>query len=266
LQREEAYKVAQQCAQFLKERFNVDNVYIFGSVVGDGIWHKRSDIDIAVEGLPSENYMRAYFDMYDLLPPGLDLDLITLENAPVKMRERVKSINDQNGNVKMRENKIARLKRQIEAEFDNLDKVLSQINECLEYVSESIPKSMIMRSIGSCVHDFYNGTEKIFERIAVLFDGDTPDGENWHTSLLEQMKISSPNRSAVISHELEKQLLEYLKFRHLFRNIYGGDLDWNKLYPLAIGVSDVLKTLKEQITCFLNKFQELDEGIEKCNI
>jgi predicted nucleotidyltransferase len=264
LQREEAYKVAQQCAQFLKERFNVDNVYIFGSVVGDGIWHRRSDIDIAVEGLPSDKYMRAYFDMYDLLPPGLDLDLITLENAPIKMRERVKSINDQNGNVKMRENKIARLKRQIEAEFENMEKAVKDLNDFLQYATIDVkPKAIEMGGVGSYLQNFYNGAEKIFERIAVLFDGDTPDGENWHTLLLEQMEIISPNRVAVISHELKNQLLEYLKFRHLFRNIYGGDLDWNRLYPLAIGVSDILRTLKEQINCFLNEFQELDEGIEK---
>jgi predicted nucleotidyltransferase len=50
MERLEAYKIAQKCAQLLKEQFKVDNVYIFGSVIGDGHWHKRSDIDIAVEG------------------------------------------------------------------------------------------------------------------------------------------------------------------------------------------------------------------------
>jgi predicted nucleotidyltransferase len=72
LQREEAYKIAQQCALFLKERFNVQNVYIFGSVIGDGVWHKRSDIDIAVEGLPSDTYFRAWADASEIIPSELD--------------------------------------------------------------------------------------------------------------------------------------------------------------------------------------------------
>jgi len=50
LERSKAYIIAQKCVQLLKERFNADKVYLFGSVTGDGIWHDRSDIDIAVEG------------------------------------------------------------------------------------------------------------------------------------------------------------------------------------------------------------------------
>lgn len=256
MQREEAYKIAQQCAQFLKERFNVDNVYIFGSVVGDGVWHKRSDIDIAVEGLPNKDYMQALFDVYDLLPSGLDLDLITLEKASFRLKERVKTINNQNGNIKMPESNIDRLKWQIESEFENLDKIINKIDEFLKYISEPIPEEMILRSIGSCVQDFYNGVEKIFERIAVTLDGDTPDGESWHTLLLEQMETETLNRPAAISHELLLKLLDYLKFRHLFRHIYGEDLNWEKLCKLAIGVSDTLMAFKEQINFFLKQIQE----------
>jgi predicted nucleotidyltransferase len=63
----------------LKERFKVDNVYLFGSVTGDSIWHERSDLDIAVEGLKPIDYMRALNAVYELLPDGLELDLVSLE-------------------------------------------------------------------------------------------------------------------------------------------------------------------------------------------
>jgi predicted nucleotidyltransferase len=266
LQREEAYKIAQQCAQFLKERFNVDNVYIFGSVVGDGIWHKRSDIDIAVEGLPPEKYFRALSDISELLPLGLDLDLITIENAPTKLRDRIKTIsefdyirNDEaDGDITMSENNIDRLSWQIELELESLEKTVNDIKEPLEYALERGYNTTALRSIGSCLQDFYSGIERIFERIAVLFDGGLPEGLDWHIMLLKQMENKHPkSRPAVIDHSLALELLEYLRFRHLFRHTYGYELRWDKMQPLAIGVSDILNMFKEQIACFLNKIQEL---------
>jgi predicted nucleotidyltransferase len=263
LQREEAYKVAQQCAQFLKERFNVDNVYIFGSVVGDGIWHKYSDIDIAVEGLPADKYFRALCDISEILPSELDLDLVTLETAHNKLKERIIAINDKTGNTKMPENKIDRLKSLIESELSILNEIMQQIEEFLDYASEHGPDMMVKRSIGSCLNDFYNCIEMMFERIAVTFDGNTPEGKEWHKLLLDQMEVDTPNRPAVIGHELAMELFEYLRFRHLFRHLYGGKLDWDKLYTLAIGVSDTLIMSKEQIAYFLNEIQGLDKKIEK---
>jgi predicted nucleotidyltransferase/uncharacterized protein YutE (UPF0331/DUF86 family) len=254
LEREEAYKIAQQCAQFLKERFNVQNVYIFGSVVGDGIWHKRSDIDIAVEGLPSDKYFRALVDASELIPSELDLDLITLETAPTRLKERIMSVNDRNN--KKTESKIERLILLIRSELETLDEILSQIKETLDYASENGTSMFIRRGMGSCLQDFYSCIEMMFERIAVTFDGDTPEGREWHRSLLEQMEISTQNRPAVINHEILLILSDYLKFRHRFRHIYGGELDWEKLYKLAIKVPDTLTAFKEQITHFLNQIQE----------
>jgi predicted nucleotidyltransferase len=259
LQREEAYKIAQQCAQFLKERFNVQNVYIFGSVVGDGIWHKRSDIDIAVEGLPDKDYMRALFDMYDLLPSELDLDLVTLENVPMKMRERILAINSKSRIMQMQENRIDRLKRQIGLEFENIEKDMKELSDFFQKNSDLKPTRMEMGGIGSYLQSFYNGIERIFERITVTFDGDIPEGKEWHRLLLEQMEISTQNRPAVISHEISLILLDYLKFRHLFRHIYSGELNWEKLYKLAIKVPDTLTAFKEQINSFINNIKELDE-------
>ena len=257
MQREEAYKIAQQCAQFLKERFNVQNVYIFGSVVGDGIWHKRSDIDIAVEGLPSDKYFRAWADACDLLPLGLDLDLITLETAPIRLKERIMSMNDRNR--KKTEDKIERLILLIKSELETLDEILNQVKEILDYASEHGTSMLVRRSMGSCLQDFYSCIEMMFERIAVTFDGDIPAGDEWHKLLLEQMEISTQNRPAVISPEISLILSDYLKFRHRFRHIYGGELDWEKLYKLAIRVSDTLAAFKEQINLFLNQIQEGDK-------
>lgn len=73
----------------LRQRFGVKRVILFGSAAGDAPWHSRSDLDLAVEGLRSEDHLRALNACYELLPPGLELDLVPLESAWPEMRARI---------------------------------------------------------------------------------------------------------------------------------------------------------------------------------
>ena len=49
---------AKECAKFLAEKFNVREVYLFGSLA-EGFFHEGSDIDLAVEGLGPHLYFKA---------------------------------------------------------------------------------------------------------------------------------------------------------------------------------------------------------------
>jgi len=50
--RRKALEVADTCARFLSDRYGVSKVYLFGSLGRSNGFHERSDIDLAVEGLP----------------------------------------------------------------------------------------------------------------------------------------------------------------------------------------------------------------------
>jgi predicted nucleotidyltransferase len=258
MEREKAYEIAQRCARLLKDNFNLNNIYIFGSVTGDGIWHERSDIDIAVEGLPSRDYMRALNALYDLLPNDLKLDLITLEDMPAELKARIRGMEPTGGGM-MPIGSTDRLKGQIELELNNLQKIARGLDEFLTQVSKRQPTEIELSGVGGYLQNFYTGVERIFERIAVTLDGGFPAGENWHTFLLQQMEIEYPGkRSAVINHELALQLLDYLRFRHLYRHTYGYELLWEKCRPLTESVSNTLKMLREQLICFLKGLQEYE--------
>ncbi len=102
------------------------------------------------------------------------------------------------------------------------------------------PTSLELRAAGSILHDFYNGVERIFERIATAIDQDLPSAPNWHVDLLDRMAYPIPEvRPAVISSDLRQRLSDYLRFRHLFRNIYGRELRWDLLRSLADGLPEV---------------------------
>lgn len=45
----------------------------------------------------------------------------------------------------------------------------------------------IRLSVALNLHDFYNGLERIFERIAENIDEIKPEGLNWHQEILKQI-------------------------------------------------------------------------------
>jgi len=81
VQRQVALALATRCAQLLRDRFRARRVIPFGSVVRRGTWHPGSDFDLAVEGIPPEQFFQAWAALRELLPPGLDIDLVDWEQA-----------------------------------------------------------------------------------------------------------------------------------------------------------------------------------------
>jgi predicted nucleotidyltransferase len=71
--------------------FGASRVYLFGSLLEDGVVHDRSDIDLAVEGLDGRLYFKALRDVWSLLPAGVELDLVLLESSWPGLAERVES-------------------------------------------------------------------------------------------------------------------------------------------------------------------------------
>jgi hypothetical protein len=68
-------------------------------------------------------------------------------------------------------------------------------------------------------------------------------------------------RPAVLDAETEQELDEYLRFRHLFRNIYGFDLEWERCRELLIDVPPVFARLESDIQRFDEFLRALEEMI-----
>jgi len=144
------------------------------------------------------------------------------------------------------------LKSEIKIEIKNLERLTNEMKQLLARTKE-LKSFMEVRAAGSILHDFYCGTEKIFERIAVAIDKSFPKGENWHTELLLQMaKPLERTRDRIISEGLIQKLKEFLRFRHLFRHIYGFELKWDRIRPLCVDVENVLNELRQEMNEFLN--------------
>lgn len=143
------------------------------------------------------------------------------------------------------------LKNEIEIELTNLERLANEMKRLIDKLTAE-PDFIETRAAGSIIHDFYCGVEKIFERIAMDINGELPKGEDWHTELLLQMTHPIEGfRKAVISQELFAKLKEYLRFRHLFRNIYGFELKWELFKDLTLSLDELLNGLRGELEEFL---------------
>jgi len=84
---EEALKKAYEIASHLAIKYNVDKVYLFGSLARDD-FQLCSDIDLAVEGVPEELYFRVCALAENIAAP-FKVDLVLLEGAGMSLRKCV---------------------------------------------------------------------------------------------------------------------------------------------------------------------------------
>ncbi|HEV7796554.1 MAG TPA: nucleotidyltransferase domain-containing protein [Pyrinomonadaceae bacterium] len=254
---QQAEVAAKQCERVLKDTFGVREVYVFGSLSGHSPWHSRSDVDLAVEGLAPERYIAALTACYALLPPGMELDLVTLETAPPELVAKAKREVDMPQDAADDFN--AALKNEVALELNNLHRLVDESKAILNSSSEE-PSSVELRALGSIVHDFYTACERIFERVAVYLGPGVPVGDNWHVSLLRSMELPiEGKRPAVIEHQLAWRLVDYLRFRHLFRHTYGYELKWEKLQALVERLETTRTSLSQQLDEFVLALPSLDK-------
>ena len=109
-----------------------------------------------------------------------------------------------------------------------------------------------IRARGSILHDVYNGVERVFGQIAEGLDGGLPRGDAWEQHLLRSVTLQVRGvRPRVITPELERQLSDFLGFRHLFRNNYGDELDAEWMAALEKLLPGLLEDFEAQIRVFL---------------
>ena len=80
----QAEEKARVIAALLSKKYVLSRIWLFGSLA-NGYFDFHSDIDLAVEGLPEENYLKAYGIAEDVAAP-IQVDLVLLETALPSLR------------------------------------------------------------------------------------------------------------------------------------------------------------------------------------
>jgi hypothetical protein len=107
------------------------------------------------------------------------------------------------------------------------------------------------------LHNFCTGCERIFKPIASEVNGGVSHELDWHKRLLTRAALEIDGiRPAVISLQTRKDLEELLQFRHVVRNIYGFELDADRidhLIDLTTGIFPRFAKDIEEFNAFLKE-------------
>jgi uncharacterized protein len=83
---ERGWSVARRAADLLRREFGATRVEAFGSLVHGTAFHARSDVDLAVWGLPTERFFQAVAAVNDL-PDAFGVDLVEVDRCQPALRQ-----------------------------------------------------------------------------------------------------------------------------------------------------------------------------------
>jgi hypothetical protein len=119
-------------------------------------------------------------------------------------------------------------------------------------------QDIYLDSVALNLHDFYSGIERVLQRIAQVVDRSVPTGEDWHAELLGQMTTQVPGvRPAVLRQETRSALMEYLRFRHVVRNVYSFQFDPERLSTLVDRLRPAMDLAGDDLEGFAKTLEEI---------
>jgi hypothetical protein len=78
------------------------------------------------------------------------------------------------------------------------------------------------------------------------------------------MGVKREGLPPVLTPETVRSLQEYLGFRHIVRNIYGFELDAERVERLVEGYSRVWHRFESEVGQFVGELRELAGHLEEC--
>ena len=147
----------------------------------------------------------------------------------------------------------------IRKELDDIERLASRASRAMNTARKN-PQDMdlFIDSASLNLHDVYSGFERIFRQIAATVDGNVPSNPEWHRELLEQMGLDLPKiRPPVLTSNSIEVLDEYLRFRHVVRNVYTFSFDHERIDRLVRGLGSAFNQIRQELLAFASFLEKV---------
>jgi len=84
-----AWEIAKKVAAILHEKYSAQKVWVFGSLANKEMFNLRSDIDIAVKGVPAELFYKSVGEVTSLTS-DFSIDVVDIDDCSSSLRENIK--------------------------------------------------------------------------------------------------------------------------------------------------------------------------------
>ncbi len=149
-----------------------------------------------------------------------------------------------------------RLLKEIAIERDQIQKLVDYYRPAMQRSLLDEPRGYDTTVLGAFLHSFFSGIENILKRIAVRTGGSIPSGPSSHSALIDSVSIDTPERFAVLSPALGRDVREYMRYRHLFRSLYPYRLMWERMRPLIENAEPVWNRFQSELDAWIERMQE----------
>ena len=146
----------------------------------------------------------------------------------------------------------------IEGELAHLRQLAGEVQRvAAEVQADQGHANLFRENLALKLHNFYTGCERIFQIVGSELNGVVPTGYDWHKRLLERMAQAREDRPGVISAETARALNQYLAFRHVVRNLYGFQLEADRVDQLVARYPEVWKRVETDVLAFVGWLRAL---------
>lgn len=151
----------------------------------------------------------------------------------------------------------------IRQELTDLERVVERAERAVTVAHQRLEdQDLYIDAAALNLHDFYAGLERIFQQIATTIDGRLPAGQEWHRQLLQQMQADfSDLRPPILSAEAAQALDEFLRFRHVVRNIYAFQFDPERVARLVRLMPSAFHHAQTELLAFAEFLEQVGNGI-----
>jgi HepT-like protein len=81
-------------------------------------------------------------------------------------------------------------------------------------------------------------------------DRSVPSTHDWHRELLRQMAVEVPELRPQVISAATAAVDEYLRFRHVVRNVYAFEFEPERIERLAADLRPVLERIEKELLAF----------------
>ena len=154
---------------------------------------------------------------------------------------------------------IAELRHDIE-----LLRALEEKNRrALDRVDKGAVDELDWAALAYTIHNAYNAIENYCLRITKFFENEL-ETSSWHRDLVRRMMIEIPElRPALFDRGLAERVDELRGFRHRFRNMYGSDLDPERVRLVQSRLPATLSEFYRAHEAFIEKLRLIQDSLEE---
>jgi len=137
---------------------------------------------------------------------------------------------------------LERLIKETETDFFYLNETSRDVDELIDTTSNRQAINIEKAAASQYLSQFYNGIENTLKRILKYKGIPLPKSSSWHADLLNYFYQESEEvRIPLFYKEQFLLLISYRKIRHIIRQGYQYNLDWEKILIALSNVSSFLK-------------------------